>query len=334
MQRSISNMPDSIRWGILSTAHIGQKSVIPAMHAARNSIPAAVASRDLDKARAFAETNGIPVVYGNYEDLLADPAIDAIYNPLPNHLHAEWTIKALDAGKPVLCEKPFTVTADEAQRVAAHSRAVGLPVAEAFMYRFHPQTERVQQMIADGAIGELHTMQASFTVTIPNPDTNIRFRREMGGGSLYDLGCYPLSLMRLLAGEPQGMAAFGALSAVGVDLQASAALQFAGGVTGAFTCDMASFRAQDADIRGTAGRIRIRTPFSIPKDQPTVIEHWHGDQYEEITIPAANHYALMLEDFADAVLTGRPPRFSAADAVRGMATLGQLVAQTQLHVED
>lgn len=327
-------MSDIIRWGILSTAHIGQKSVIPAMHAARNCVPAAVASRDLAKGQAFADANGIPLVYGSYEALLADPAIDAIYNPLPNHLHAEWTIKALDAGKPVLCEKPFTLTADEAQRVADHSRAVGLPVAEAFMYRFHPQTERVQQMIADGAVGELHTIQASFTVTIPNPESNIRFRREAGGGSLYDLGCYPLSLMRLLAGEPQGMAAFGALSAVGVDLHASAAMRFDGGVTGAFTCDMSSFRAQDADIRGTEGRIRLRTPFSIPKDQPTVIEWWQGSHYEEITLPPANHYALMLEDFADSLLNERSPRFSAADAVRGMAALGQLVALTQLNVDD
>jgi predicted dehydrogenase len=319
-------MTGIIRWGILSTAHIGQKSVIPAMHAARNGTPAAVASRDLGKARAFAEANGIPRTFGSYEDLLADPAIDAVYNPLPNALHAEWTIKALEAGKPVLCEKPFTLTAAEARQVAEVSRAAGLPVAEAFMYRFHPQTERVQRMVADGAVGALHTIQASFTVTIPNPGHNIRFQQATGGGSLYDLGCYPVSLMRLLAGEPVAAAAFGALNDQGVDLRAAGTLGFAGGVTGTFTCDMASFRAQDADIRGTDGRIRVRAPFSVPKDQPTVIEYWHGDQFEEITIPAANHYALMLEDFADAVRTGRTPRFTTDDAIRQMDTLERLVA--------
>jgi predicted dehydrogenase len=319
-------MTDTIRWGILGAAHIAQKSLIPAMRESRTGVAAAVASRDLAKARAFAEANGVPVAYGSYEELLADPAIDAIYNPLPNALHAEWTIKALDAGKPVLCEKPFTVTAAEARQVAEHSRARGLPVAEAFMYRFHPQTVRVQNMLADGAVGELHTIQASFTVTIPNPETNIRFRQVTGGGSLYDLGCYPVSLMRLLAGEPAQWAAFGVLNAEGVDLRAAGTLGFPGGVTGAFTCDMGSFRAQDADIRGTEGRIRLRTPFSIPKDQPAVIEYWRGDRYDEITIPPANHYAIMLDDFADALLTGRPPRFTADDAVASMELLEKLVA--------
>lgn len=320
-------MTDQIRWGILSTAHIGRKSVIPAMHEARNGIPAAVASRNIEKARAFAEATGVPKVYGSYEDLLADPDIDAIYNPLPNHLHAEWAMKAASAGKPALCEKPFTVTAAEARQVFEYFGARGLLTAEAFMYRFHPQTARVVQMVQDGAVGDLHTIHASFTVTIPNPGENIRFRRETGGGSLFDLGCYPLSYLRLLAGEPDFTAAAGVLNGDGVDLSAGGVLHFPQGVTGTFACDMQSFRAQDVDIRGTAGRIRLRTPFSIPKDQPAVIEYWHGEQYEEITIPAANHYALMLEDFADALLTGRSPRFTAEDAVRQMETLEKLVAQ-------
>ena len=320
-------MPEKIRWGILSTAHIGRKSVIPAMHAARNGLPAAVASRDIEKARAFAELTGIPKVYGSYEDLLADPEIDAIYNPLPNHLHAEWAIKAAAAGKPVLCEKPFTVTSAEARQVVGAFRERGLLVAEAFMYRFHPQTARVVQMVQEGAAGDLRTIHASFTVTIPNPDANIRFKRETAGGSLFDLGCYPLSYMRLLAGEPDFTSATGVLSADGVDLSAGAVLHFPQGITGTFACDMQSFRAQDLDIRGTTGRIRLQTPFSIPKDQPVTIEYWHGDGYEEITIPAVNHYVLMLEDFAGALLNNRSPRFPAGDAILQMETLEKLVAQ-------
>jgi len=320
-------MTDRIRWGILSTAHIGRKSVIPAMHEARNGVAAAVASRDIEKARAFAEATGIPKVYGSYEDLLADPAIDAIYNPLPNSLHAEWATKAADAGKPVLCEKPFTVTSAEARQVVEHFRARGLLVAEAFMYRFHPQTARVVQMVQDGAVGDLHTIHASFTVAIPNPGENIRFRHETGGGSLFDLGCYPLSIMRLLAGEPTFMTAAGVLNAEGVDLSAGGVLQFSGGVTGTLASDMTGFRAQNVDIRGTEGRIYVRTPFSIPKDQSTVTFYWHGDEYEEITTSPANHYVLMLEDFADALLTGRPPRFPAEDAIGQMAALEKLVAQ-------
>ena len=318
-------MTDRIRWGILGAANIGRKSVIPAMHASRNGIPAAVASRDIEKARAFATENGIATAYGSYEDLLADPDIDAIYNPLPNHLHAEWSLKAADAGKPVLCEKPFTVTAQEARTVAEAFRSRGLLLAEAFMYRFHPQTERLQELIRSGAIGELHTISASFTVTIPYPDTNIRYQRETGGGSLYDLGCYPLSLMRLLAGEPLSLSAIGRLSAEGVDLRAAALLGFANGVCGVLTCDMQSARAQHVDVRGTTGRIRLDTPFSIPKDQPTTIETWRDGQYEAITIPPANHYTRMVEDFADALLMGRVLRFSAADAILQMETLEKLV---------
>lgn len=320
-------MTEQIRWGILSTAHIGRKSLIPAMHAARNGIPAAVASRDIEKARAFAEATGIPKVYGSYEDLLADPAIDAIYNPLPNGLHAEWAMKAAEAGKPVLCEKPFTVTSAEARQVVEHFRARGLLVAEAFMYRYHPQTARVVQMVQDGAVGDLHTLHAAFTVAIPNPAENIRFKREIGGGSLFDLGCYPVSILRLLAGEPTFTAAVGVLTDDGVDLSAAGVLQFPGGVTGTIASDMMGFRSQSVDIRGTAGRIYVRTPFSIPKDQPTVTFYWHGDEVEEISTPPTNHYVLMLEDFADAVLTGRPPRFPADDAVLQMAALEKLVAQ-------
>lgn len=325
-------MTDQIRWGILSTARIAGKSMIPALHASRNGVLAAVASRDLGKAREFAAANHIPTAYGSYEDLLADPAIDAIYNPLPNSLHAEWALKAADAGKHVLCEKPFTVTSSEARQVVEHFHARNLLVMEALMYRYHPQTERVRRMVEDGAVGEVHMIDAAFTIMITDPN-NIRFRKSVGGGSLLDVGCYPVSMIRHLAGEPNRWAAFATYNADGVDLRAAGALGFASGIGGTFACDLQGFRAHYCDIRGTTGRIYVRTPYSIPKDQPTIVDYWHGDQYEEIMIPPANHYTLMVEDFADALLQARAPRFPAEEAIIGMETLEKLIALAEANAQ-
>ena len=321
-------MSDKIRWGILGAAGIARNAVIPAIHAAYNSEVVAVASRDLAKARAFAGEVGVPMAYGSYEEMLADPAIDAIYNPLPNQLHAEWAMKAADAGKPVLLEKPLTVTATEARQVVAHFQAAGLQLAEAFMYRFHPQTERVKQMVDDGAIGELHLMDSVFTVNIPDPD-NIRFKKALGGGCILDLGCYPINIMRYLAGEPNTLAAAGKLNAEGVDVRAVGLLGFPNGASGTFGCDFQGHFAQYYDLHGTEGRIRVQQPFAIAKDKPTVIEYWHGDEFDEITIAPANQYQLMMEDFADALLNHRAPRFAPEEAVRSMEALEKLVALTQ-----
>ena len=194
-------MADTVRWGILSTANIGAKRVIPAIHKSVNGTVAAVASRTMAAAQVFADENNIPVAYGSYEDLLADTNIDAIYISLPNSMHHEWSLKCADAGKPTLCEKPLASNAQEAQQMVDAFKAKNLLFAEAFMYRFHPQNQRAQQMVQDGAIGEPHIMDASFSFRInPGNEDNIRLSKVLAGGALMDVGCYCVNCMRFITG--------------------------------------------------------------------------------------------------------------------------------------
>lgn len=324
-------MADPIRWGILSTANIAQNAVIPAIHQSKNGVVAAVASRDLEKGRAYAAANHIPKAYGSYDEMLADPEIDAVYNPLPNSLHAEWTMKAASAGKAVLCEKPLTVTASEARQLVDYCKARGVQLAEAAMYRFHPQTERVLKMVRDGAVGRIVQINSVFTVGLPDPG-NVRFVKALGGGGILDLGFYPADFMRLVAGDPLSWAAYGRLNEDGADVSASITTGYANGVTGAFVCDFLSYLTQTYDIIGSDGRIYAGVAYNIPADKPSTIQHWRGHwwedtaTHEEITIAPANAYTLMVEDFADALLAGRAPRFPVEDSIRNMDTLEKLVA--------
>ncbi|MBZ0276228.1 MAG: Gfo/Idh/MocA family oxidoreductase [Anaerolineae bacterium] len=320
-------MTEKIRWGILSTANIGNKRVIPAIHQARNGVVAAVASRSLDKAQAFADATDIPKAYGSYEELLADPEIDAIYNPLPNSEHAIWSIRCAEAGKPVLCEKPLASDAAEAQRMVDAFAERGIPFAEAFMYRFHPQTVKVREMVASGAVGRLTTVQSSFTFPISN-EANIRLSQSLAGGALMDVGCYCVNVMRLMTGEEPVQAS--ALAQVGessgVDETLAGVLSFPSGVVGHFDCGLRSHRTHTYEIRGTEGRILVESAFAMEPDEQPVIRWWRGNEYQEIVMPAVNHYTLMAEDFADALLLNRPPRFSGQDGVENMRVLDQLLA--------
>ncbi len=317
-------MADKIRWGILSTANINRR-VLPQFHNARNGVVAAIGSRDLAKGRAMAEELKIPTVYGSYEELLADPNIDAIYNPLPNDLHAEWSMKAADAGKPVLCEKPLTANAAEARKLVDYFAAQKLLLSEAFMYRHHPQTLKVKQMVADGAVGDVKVIDSSFTFALRGDPENIRLSKERAGGGLMDVGCYCLSIMRLITGEePSKLAAFGTYNEHGVDVQAAVALQFPSGVVGHFDCGVLTAGKQTYEIRGSEGRIRVDEAFVIPQDRPTTIQYWRGSEYEAITIPAAGEYQVMAEDFGDVLLLGKAPLYPAEDAVRMMETLDKL----------
>ncbi len=317
-------MADKIRWGILSTATIARNAVIPAIHAARNSEVVAIASRDLAKGRVFAEANGIPKAYGSYDDLLADPNIDAIYNPLPNDMHAVWSMKAADAGKAVLCEKPLTASAAEARQMVDYFAAKKLLLSEAFMYRHHPQTKRVKQLIDEGAIGEVKVIDSVYTYRMSNPDDITQFKERAGGG-LMDVGCYCISIMRLVTGEePSKMAAFGTLNEHGVDAQVAAALQFPSGVVGHFDCGMHTAGRKDYEIRGSEGCIRVDEPFVIPRDRATTIHLWRGTEYEAVTVPPAAEYQLMIEDFADSLLLGKPPLYPAEDGFQMMKVLDTL----------
>ena len=320
-------MPDKVRLGILSTADIGRGRVIPALKHCRNLEVTAVASRSLEKAQAFAKDLGIPTAYGSYDELLADPNIDAIYNPLPNSMHAEWSIKCAEVGKPCLCEKPLASDAAEAQTMVDTFAKRGILFAEAFMYRFHPQTQKVKQMLDDGAVGDVREMNASFSFVVGS-ENDIRLSKPLAGGSLMDIGCYCLNVMRFMTGEEPDQVE--AIARVGVhsnvDEYLSAVMSFPSGVLGHFD---SSFRLQwthTYEIRGTEGRIEVEQGFVVPPTTETRIRCWYGDIYEEIIVPPANSYTLMGEDFADALLNNRPPKFPPQDAVRNMEAIDRLYA--------
>jgi predicted dehydrogenase len=256
-------------WGILSTANIGIKRVIPAILAGRRGAIGAIASRDADRAAGIAARFGIPRSYGSYEALLEDPAIEAIYNPLPNHLHVEWTVKALEAGKHVLCEKPIALNATEAQDIVAARDRSGKRVIEAFMVRFHPQWHRVRSLVQEGRIGTVRALQSAFTFPIYDP-ANVRNRPEFGGGALYDVGCYPLVTARYVFGAKpdRAIALVDRDPKLGVDRVTSGVVGFPGGGQLVFTSALQLALYQRVVILGSEGRIEIPVPFTPPKDHP------------------------------------------------------------------
>jgi predicted dehydrogenase len=315
-----------VRWGVLSTARIGTEKVIPAMQSGRYCDIVAIASRDLDRARAAADRLGIPKAYGSYEELLADPEIDAIYNPLPNHLHVPWSIRALEAGKHVLCEKPIALTAAEAQKLldAARERPQ-LKVMEAFMYRHHPQWQRARQLVADGRIGELRTIQSFFSYHNPDP-ANIRNIAKFGGGGLLDIGCYTISLSRFIFGaEPRR--ACGIMEydpRFKTDRLTSGVLDFGRG-TSTFTCATQLTPYQRVNIFGTEGRVEIEIPFNAPSDRPCRMWHQHGSEIHEIILDVCNQYTIQGDLFSQAVLDDTPVPTPLEDAVANMRVIEALV---------
>jgi predicted dehydrogenase len=325
-----------IRWGILSTAKIAEGQLIPAIKESNNSVVTAVGSRDLQRAKAYAERNDIPKAYGSYEELIADPEVDAIYNPLPNGMHGEWSIRSAESGKPVLCEKPLSSNAAEAQQMADTFKKYNLPLAEAFMYRFHPQTQRVKQMVESGAVGKVHLMEASFSFAMEG-DSDIRLQADLAGGALMDVGCYCVSVIRFMLGEEPDQARmfgdFGARSHV--DEQMVGLLSFPSGVLAHFDCSMRTHFTQTYRIRGTHGAISVEkayVPYRPDPAVPTYIQYWKSTpgvekhQYEEIKIEPVNQYVLMVEDFGDSIINKRPPRFPIEDSIAQMRAIDMLYA--------
>ena len=315
-----------IRWGVLSTAQIGTEEVIPAMQQGTYCDITAIASRSLERAQAAASRLGISKAYGSYEALLADPDVDAVYIPLPNHLHVPWSIKALEAGKHVLCEKPIALNAAGAQELldAAHERP-GLKVMEAFMYRHHPQWRRARQLVAEAEIGELRTIQSFFSYYGVDPD-NIRNVAAFGGGGLMDIGCYSISLSRFLFGtEPQQV--FGIMDfdpQFQIDRLTSGVLDFGRG-TSTFTCSTQLVPYQRVDFFGTAGRVEIEIPFNAPPDRPCRMWHQHGDEIEEIVLDVCNQYTIQGDLFSRAVLEDTQVPTPLEDAVANMRVIDALV---------
>lgn len=325
-------MADKIRWGILSTANIGRKALIPAIQQSTTGEVVAVASRSTEKAQAFADELGIPQAFGSYEAMINSGEVDAIYNPLPNSEHAKWSVACAEAGIPVLCEKPLASNASEAQEMVDAFAERGVLLAEAFMYRFHPQYDTIRQMIADGAIGELQVMNATFTFPMRNREGNIRLSSDLAGGGLMDVGCYCLSSMRLITGEePDGGQAFARFGdASQVDEMLSGVLSFPSGVLGHFDSGFNAHLTQVLDIRGSEGRIQLPFAYTPPPDKPATIHYWDANgEHQEIHTEVANQYTLMVEDFDDAITNNRPFRFPVQDAVNNMIVIDSLLASAR-----
>jgi len=315
-----------IRWGVLSTAKIGTVKVIPAMQRGQYTEVVAIASRDAEKAQAAAKQLGIARFYGSYEELLADPDVDAVYNPLPNHMHVPWSIRALQAGKHVLCEKPIGLTSAEGQQLVDEAaKHPQLKVMEAFMYRHHPQWQRARELVRSETIGELRTIQSFFSYYNDDPK-NIRHAPEMGGGGLMDIGCYPISLSRFIFGaEPRRV--MGSVEydpRFRVDRLASAILDFGSG-TSAFTCSMQVAPYQRVNIFGTTGRVEIEIPFNAPPDRPCRMWHQQGEEIEEIVLPVCDQYTIQGDLFARAILEDTPVPTPLTDAVANMKVIEAIV---------
>jgi predicted dehydrogenase len=318
-----------VRWGVLSTANINRK-VVPATQTADRCEVVAIGSRDLARARAAASEFGIARAYGSYEEVLADPEVDAVYNPLPNDLHERWTIAAAEAGKHVLCEKPLAMNAAEAEHMIAACDTAGVLLMEAFMYRLHPSWEAVREIVASGRIGDLRAVQSWFSYFNDDP-TNIRNIAASGGGALYDIGCYTVNLSRMLFGAEPGRVQ-GSVHRdpeLGVDVLTSGILDFPNGVA-TFTCSTRAEPDQRVHVYGTKGRISIEIAFNIPLDLPTrVFVTAGGDppvapDTKVLSFEPANQYTIQAERFAAAVLDGTPAPIPPADAVANLRVIEEL----------
>ena len=319
-------MTRKVSWGVLGAAKIGLEKVLPAMQRGEVAHVDAIASRDLAKAQAAAKSLGIARAYGSYEELLADPAIEAIYNPLPNELHVPWTIRAMEAGKHVLSEKPIALDADEAQALVAARARTGKLVAEAFMVRHHPQWRRAREIARSGAIGEVRAIQTFFTYRLLDAN-NIR-NKPPGGGALYDIGCYAILTARYIFGaEPTRVAASLDIDPkFGTDRLASALIEFPGGRRLTFTCATQLPNTQRVTIVGEAGRVEVLVPFNAPTDRPTqiIVDSGvdlvgGGARVEEF--PVCDQYALQGDAFSRAVLGQAPLEFPIEDAIANMRVI-------------
>lgn len=307
-----------LRWGILSTARINRALIKP-LRASKRNILVAVASRDMDRADQYAREWKIPKAYGRYEDLLSDPDIDVIYNPLPNGLHAEWTVKAAQSGKHVLCEKPLALSFDEIQAMKEAEQQSKVVIAEAFMYRHHPQTLKVKEMVDAGTIGDLFLIRGSFTFNLKRKD-DVRLDLALGGGSVWDVGCYPISYSRAMIGdEPVEVFGWQWTGHSGVDEVFIGQIRFAGNVLAQFDCGFRGLFRATMEIVGTRGAIFIPNPFKPGKKEKIILTR--DEEKKIIQINGPELYSGEVEDLADAVLLGRAPRISLEDSAGNLATI-------------
>ena len=324
-------MADKLNWGVLGCAGIAVGVVIPAIQQSRLGRVVALGSRDANKAKAAAAAQGIERVHGSYEAVLADPAVDAVYIPLPNSLHAEWIMKAAEAGKHVLCEKPIANSAKEAETAVAACARHGVKLMEGFMYRFHPQTRRVQDLLAAGTIGQVKEVRAHLSVNIIDTadPQNVRFQPALGGGSLFDMGCYAINASRMIFNaEPRrGLARLGIDKRYNVDRNAHGILEFDEG-TAFISSGFDAHGLGLYSIIGTKGAIDVPRALiagygSFAAETLVITIDADGNRKEERFAPV-NQYGLMADAFCEAIIGGKEPFLSPADSIRNMAVLDAL----------
>ena len=307
-----------LNWGLLSTARINRALIPPLRESKRNRL-AAVASRSKDSADRYAREWKIPQAYGSYEELLADPAIDVIYNSLPNNLHQEWTIKAVEAGKHVLCEKPLALRVEDVDAVRDAAQRHGRVVAEAFMYRHHPQTLKAVELVRDGTLGTLKLIRGSFAYMLSR-EGDVRLQPDLGGGSIWDVGCYPISFARTLVGE-EALEVFGwqVIGPTGIDDTFVGQMKFADDIHMQFDSSFVTHFNNFMEIVGTDGILQIPHPAKPATDDRMVLTR--GETTETIKIKSEMLYLYEVEDMADAILLGRAPRISLEDSRANIKTI-------------
>jgi D-xylose 1-dehydrogenase (NADP+, D-xylono-1,5-lactone-forming) len=320
-------MSEAVRWGIVSTAAINEKVLAGVSESATVEV-SAVASRSLEGAREYASAHGIPRAHGSYEELLADPELEAVYIPLPNGLHVEWTLAALAAGKHVLCEKPLSPRAEEVERCFDAAEQAGLVLSEGFMWRHHPQAERLVSLVREGAIGELRLIRAAFSFPLDHAP-NVRWDADLDGGALLDVGCYCVSGSRLLAGaEPERVSGEAAMAESGVDARFAGTLRFPGDVLAVFDCGFDLPPRDELEAIGSEGSLFLDDPWHCV--EPRLELRGPDGSVEMLEAERANPYRLELEDVSAAIRGEREPRLSRADAMGQARALEALLRSASL----
>jgi D-xylose 1-dehydrogenase (NADP+, D-xylono-1,5-lactone-forming) len=312
-----------MEFGIIGTAGIARKSVLPAIDASEHAVGAA-ASRDLERARTFADEFDIPRRYGSYEELLEDGGIDAVYVPLPNAAHAEWTKRAADAGLDVLCEKPLAVDADQARDVAAHCEDRGVTLMEAFMYRYHPRTERAIEL-SRTELEDVRSVSAAFKFPLFGDPDNVRLDPDLAGGSLMDVGCYAVSAARQFLGEPDRVYAHTHDSrGAGVDTELAGVLEYDDGASARIASGFDTQKVQRYRVEAANGWLEVADAFDAPLEEPLELEYRIDGRHAVETFDPTDHYRLQVERFADCVESGTRPRTDADEAIANMRVIDGL----------
>jgi predicted dehydrogenase len=320
-----------LTWGILPTAHIAGE-VIPGLQRSQVNTVTAVASRQADRAERFAKQHQLPVAYGSYEDLLADPEIDCVYICLPNGLHAQWVTAALEAGKHVLCEKPLTPAEQEASGLFELAARRGLVLAEAFMYRHHPKARKLRDLVASGALGEVRTIRSSFNFTVKDPASDIRYDSGLAGGSLLDVGSYCVSLASyLMDDQPAEVSGTASYAASGVDEQFYGTMIFPQGAVSIFDCAMNAPLSTGASVLGSEAEAVLTVPWYAHRPPLTIDVSYADGRREQVDASGDNAYFLETEDFAAVVRGEKSPEVRPAETLRNLRTLERLRASAERH---